>query len=352
MKTLIIGSFILFTLLFMAQKNVYADKNYQKAVFAGGCFWCMEAAFQEQNGVIDVTSGYTGGEGKDPTYNDYYKKGHLEAIEVTYDPSKISYPDLLDVFWTQIDPTDEKGQFVDRGKHYSSAIFYNNDEQKNQAIESKKKLSESGRFSKPIVTPISPASRFYKAESYHQDYYIKNTSDYKRYRAGSGRDQFLDKTWGKDKNFSCPITSSGYKKPEDKKLKEALTPLQYEVTQKNATETPFNNEYWDNKKEGIYVDAVSGEVLFSSKDKFDSGTGWPSFTKPLKEENLIEKQDKSHSMTRVEVRSKNADSHLGHVFDDGPSPTGRRFCINSASLRFIPKEDLKKEGYGEYSKLF
>lgn len=301
------------------------------ATFAGGCFWCMVKPFDEYEGVESVISGYTGGYTKNPIYEEVCTDltGHIEAIQITFDDEIISYKELLDIYWSVIDPTQVGGQFADLGHHYKTVIFYHDDQQKQEAEKSKEDLEISRLYDKPIVTEIRKAETFYPAEEYHQYYYKKNPEHYNRYYQGSGRAKHVKKVW----------------------VKKNLTPIQYEVTQNSATEPPFSNEYYNNFDEGIYVDIISGEPLFISKDKFDSGCGWPSFSKPLGRGRLDFYKDYSHNMERIEVKAKNSGAHMGHVFDDGPKEMGGlRFCINSASLRFIPKEKIIEEGYEEYLK--
>jgi peptide methionine sulfoxide reductase msrA/msrB len=367
-----------------AQKNTvvgnpYAptDSNLAVATVAGGCFWCVEAGYEKIPGVVEAVSGYTGGETTNPTYRSVSSggTGHTEAVQVYYDPQQITYEGLLQGLWRMMDPTDDQGQFVDRGTHYRPAIFYHNQEEKQKAEAAKKALQESGVYDKPVVIEIVPAGAFYPAEDYHQDYYKKNPVRYNLYTFNSGRYQFIESVYGKDYelDFSqfkpavissnnagaeqsadqAPGVSAGFNpeafvKPQQDELKKLLSSVQYNVTQEDGTERPFNNAYWDNKEPGLYVDVVSGEPLFSSRDQFKSGTGWPSFTRPLAPGLVKEHEDRAFFMTRVEIRSSYADSHLGHVFDDGPAPTGKRYCMNSASMRFIPLALMADAGYSNF----
>lgn len=329
------------------------------ATFAGGCFWCMEPPYQENPNVEDAVVGYAGGSAETANYSQVGRgqTEHREAVQVTFDPAKISYEELVEIFWQQIDPTDAGGQFADRGFHYTTAIYYHDDMQKQIAEASKKALADSGKFDDPIVTEILPYSTFFPAEEYHQEYYKKSSEHYERYKKGSGRAGFIEENWAKVAALEAADAelagSYQLSEAEIEARRKELDALSYKVIAKEGTEPPFENDYWDNKEPGIYVDKISGEPLYASVHKFDSGTGWPSFWRTIDDMFVTEHSDWKLFYRRTEVRSRFADSHLGHIFNDGPDEHGGiRHCINSAALRFVHKDDMAAEGYGQYLKLF
>lgn len=347
------------------EQSASDTSQYETITLAGGCFWCTEAYFQEAPGVIDAVSGYTGGSEQDASYLKVARgvTDHREAVQVTFDPALISLEEILDIYWSHIDPVDTEGQFADRGFHYTTAIFYHTEEQEQAARDSKNRLAASGLFDAPIATEVLPFETFFKAEEYHQDYYKKSADHYERYKIGSGRASFVEETWAKDaaiaflqseqENSMEKDTRKDYEYTDEEiaEMLKNLDPLAYHVVAENGTESPFNNKYWDNKADGIYVDVVTKKPLFSSTHKYDSGTGWPSFWRTIDDESVTLHEDNSLSTTRTEVRSDAG--HVGHVFNDGPvEEGGRRFCTNSASLLFIPKEEMKEKGYENYLYLF
>lgn len=315
------------------QKMTMESKQEQQIIYlAGGCFWGLEAYMERIQGVTDAVSGYANGKGDTTNYQLLHATDHAETVKVTYDPNKISLDKLLQYYFRVIDPTSINKQGNDRGRQYRTGIYYQNEQDK-AVIEAALKNLQS-KYQEPIQIEVEPLKNYVEAEEYHQDYLKKNPNGYCHIDIKKADEPLID-----DKK---------YPKPSDAELKQKLTALQYDVTQGKHTERSFSNEYWDNFAPGIYVDITTGEPLFSSKDKFESGCGWPSFTKPIAAEVAEYQRDNSFNMTRIEVLSRSGHAHLGHVFDDGPRDKGGlRYCINSASIKFIPLDEMEKQGYGD-----
>ena len=319
----------------------------QTIYLAGGCFWGLEAYFERIPGIIDAESGYANGKTANPSYEDVIRgSGHAETVKITYDPARISLADILQYYFRVIDPTSLNKQGNDRGTQYRTGV-YTTDAAERSIVE-KALAEEQKRHQKPLVVENLPLANYYKAEEYHQDYLAKNPNGYCHIDIHQA-DIPLDKPQAaRDPNGEPMIDAGKYHKPDAATLRQSLGAEAYEVTQNSATERPFSHAYDHQFAPGLYVDVVSGEPLFSSADKYDSGCGWPSFTKPISRAVITEHDDTSYNMRRTEVRSRVADAHLGHVFPDGPKDKGGlRYCINGASLRFIPLAEMAAAGYGD-----
>lgn len=352
-----------------APEPVVTGPDIKTALVAGGCFWCVEADLEKTAGVISAVSGYAGGSTANPTYNNYGSGGHREVVEVTYDANQISYEEILIVTMKTTDPTDDEGTFADRGDKYSAAFYYETAAQKQIIDNLIAEVDEFGPYDKPLAIDIEPRPKFWAAEDNHQDYYKGTLTKlkYQYYRNASGRSDFIEKYWGvNDHSPKLPWRSTNnqtsvnqnetktyawtaYRKPDDATLKAALDPLTYKVTQQDGTERSGTHWLDKNWERGIYVDILSGEPLYSSRDKYDSGTGWPSFVRPISDDALTLHEDRKLFSVRTETRSAIADNHLGHVFNDGPADRGGlRYCMNGAALRFVPEAEMVGGGYSDF----
>lgn len=344
-------------------------ENRQIMLVAGGCFWCVEADLEKLPGVLSVVSGYGGGATQNPTYQNYAQNGHREVVEVTYDANRISYEQILIYAMKHMDPTDDKGSFGDRGEYYSPAFYYKTQAEKTIIENLITEVNDKGPYDKDLGIDVEATPVFNAAEDYHQDYYKGTLSQVKYiyYRNASGRDAYIKKWWGTDTGVTLPwrkakavqpvvtnqnskiIMWKNYIKPADAEVKAQLSAVAYDVTQHEGTERSGTSPLDKNYERGIYVDVLSGEPLFSSRDKFDSGTGWPSFVAPISNGVVTEHVDKGFFSTRTEIRSTIADNHIGHVFSDGPADRGgKRYCMNGVSLTFIPEAEMESKGYGEF----
>lgn len=347
--------------------NTHTERSEHMAqletmLVAGGCFWCVEADLEKVPGVVSVVSGYAGGTTENPTYETYSSGGHREVVEVTYDPTIVSFEEILIVIMKTTDPTDDDGTFADRGDGYSAAFYYENEEQKAIIERLIREVNERGPYDKALAVDVEERPAFWAAEEYHQDYYKKGFSrlKYQYYRRASGRDDFIERHWNNPRKPTLPWRDEGdahtadyewsdYTKPSAETLKDQLSTLAYKVTQEDGTERAGSHPYDKLDEPGIYIDILSGEPLFSSKDKYDSGTGWPSFVKPITPGAVTEHEDRKLFSVRTEIRSAIADNHLGHVFDDGPADRGGlRYCMNGVALSFVPKDEMEARGYADF----
>lgn len=317
----------------------YKNSRYKEIYLAGGCFWGIQAYIDRIVGVEYTNVGYANGNSEETDYYSIKETGHAETVYVVYNPEKITLEELLGYFYGIIDPTSLNKQGNDQGSQYRSGIYYVNEEDKK--IIKAATENEQAKFSEKIVTEIQPLENYILAEDYHQDYLEKNPDGYCHINLSN-----IPREKPK-------VNLEDYHKPPIEEIKEKLTNSQFRITQESSTEYPFQNEYWDNKEAGLYVDIVTGEPLFLSSDKYNSGTGWPSFTRPIQWSVVTYFTDKSVGMERIEVRSRSGDSHLGHLFYDGPAEEGGlRYCINSGALDFIKLDELEERGYGKFKVLF